>query len=133
MYAKVQDGSVARYPYVFTDFKHDNPRVSFPRTALENESIRNEYSVVEVQRVEKPIQDGYFAEEKTPVLVDGVWRQEWELKEISHSELRKKEYGPVEKQIEFITENGLEAWQARVAEIKAKYPQSGSSNDSPLS
>lgn len=36
---------------------------------------------------------------------------------------RMKEYGSAEKQIEFITENGLEAWQARVASIKEKYPK----------
>ena len=36
---------------------------------------------------------------------------------------RLAEYGLLEEQIEFITENGLEAWQARVAEIKKKYPK----------
>jgi hypothetical protein len=36
---------------------------------------------------------------------------------------RIKEYGSVEKQIEYITENGLDAWQSKVAEIKAKYPK----------
>ena len=33
------------------------------------------------------------------------------------------EYGSLEKQVEFITENGLEAWQTKVAEIKEKYPK----------
>ena len=32
-------------------------------------------------------------------------------------------YGLVNSQIEYITENGLEAWQAHVAEIKAMYPK----------
>jgi len=32
-------------------------------------------------------------------------------------------YGAPESQIEYITENGLEAWQAHVAEIKAMYPK----------
>ena len=36
---------------------------------------------------------------------------------------RIKEYGSIEKQIEFITENGIDAWQTKVAEIKAKYPK----------
>ena len=36
---------------------------------------------------------------------------------------RTKEYGSIIKQIEFITENGLDAWQDKVAEIKAKYPK----------
>jgi len=36
---------------------------------------------------------------------------------------RQKEYGSVEEQIEFITENGLTPWQTKVDEIKAKYPK----------
>ena len=36
---------------------------------------------------------------------------------------RKSEYGSVESQIEFITENGLDAWKTKVDEIKAKYPK----------
>ena len=34
---------------------------------------------------------------------------------------RMAAYGDVYSQIEYITENGLEAWQAHVAEIKAQY------------
>jgi hypothetical protein len=33
------------------------------------------------------------------------------------------EYGSVESQIEFITENGLDAWKTKVDEIKTKYPK----------
>lgn len=36
---------------------------------------------------------------------------------------RQAAYGDVASQIEYITENGLEAWQAHVAAIKAKYPE----------
>ena len=36
---------------------------------------------------------------------------------------RRKEYGPFEDQLEYITEYGLEAWQQKVAEIKTKYPK----------
>jgi orotate phosphoribosyltransferase-like protein len=32
-------------------------------------------------------------------------------------------YGSTAEQIEFITENGLEAWQAKVAKIKNQYPK----------
>lgn len=32
-------------------------------------------------------------------------------------------YGDPMSQLEYITENGLEAWQAHVAEIKKKYPE----------
>jgi len=36
---------------------------------------------------------------------------------------RKKAYGSIESQIEFITENGLDAWTAKVAQIKADNPK----------
>tara|TARA_B100000131_G_C18118977_1_gene612226 strand:- start:1255 stop:1653 length:399 start_codon:yes stop_codon:yes gene_type:complete len=36
---------------------------------------------------------------------------------------RLMEYGPPDKQIEFITENGLDAWKERVSEIKKKFPK----------
>ena len=41
----------------------------------------------------------------------------------TYADKRLKEYGSVNKQIEFITENGLEAWQTRVSEIKTKCPK----------
>lgn len=36
---------------------------------------------------------------------------------------RLNEYGNLKDQVAHITENGLESWQAKVAEIKAKYPK----------
>jgi len=36
---------------------------------------------------------------------------------------RIKEYGSVAEQIEYITENGLDAWQTKVNTIKSKYPK----------
>ena len=36
---------------------------------------------------------------------------------------RKQAYGSIESQIEFITENGLDAWTAKVAQIKADNPK----------
>ena len=36
---------------------------------------------------------------------------------------RIKEYGSIAEQIEYITENGLDAWQIKVAEIKSKFPK----------
>ena len=37
---------------------------------------------------------------------------------------RQNAYGGAESQIEYITENGLEAWQTKVAQIKADNPKS---------
>ena len=36
---------------------------------------------------------------------------------------RKIEYGSVESQIEFITENGIDKWKEKVDAIKKKYPK----------
>jgi hypothetical protein len=36
---------------------------------------------------------------------------------------RIKEYGSIIEQIEYITENGLDAWQSKVNSIKTKYPK----------
>ena len=38
---------------------------------------------------------------------------------------RQKEYGSLAEQLEYITENGLEAWQTKVQEIKTKYKKEG--------
>jgi hypothetical protein len=36
---------------------------------------------------------------------------------------RQKEYGSLAEQLEYITENGLDAWQTKVQSIKTKYPK----------
>jgi len=36
---------------------------------------------------------------------------------------RVEAYGSIIEQIEFITENGLEAWQQKVSDIKAEFPK----------
>jgi hypothetical protein len=41
----------------------------------------------------------------------------------TYKQLRKAEYGSIEEQIEFITENGFEAWQQKVWKIKNQYPK----------
>jgi hypothetical protein len=121
-------------PYSNMELRHDNPNVSFPRNALENPDICSEYGVTKVPKSELPptnVQptekespsDGFLAVEGDPELVGDEWRQTWNYVEISWLDNRTNEYGRVENQIEFITENGLEAWQSRVSEIKAKYPK----------
>ena len=41
----------------------------------------------------------------------------------TYADKRIKEYGSIAEQIEYITENGLDAWQTKVNSIKAKYPK----------
>ena len=122
-------------PYTRIDLRRDNPNVGFPRNALENPDIRADYGIVEVivpkselpptniQPVEPTPPDGFRAVRGAPELVGDEWRQTWNYVEWTWLENRTKEYGHPEEQIEFITENGLEAWQSKVAEIKSKYPK----------
>ena len=83
----------------------------------------SEVNPSEIQPVDMPVQDGYEAEEGTPVLDGDVWKQTWNQVERTWLQNRIFDYGDVSSQIEFITENGLEAWQTKVAEIKANYPK----------
>ena len=43
-------------------------------------------------------------------------RPDWQI-------AREEAYGTTQEQIEYITENGLDAWQAKVAQIKADNPK----------
>ena len=129
-YARVENDSVVEYPFNTALLKKANPNTSFPKQPLEKANVREDYSVVEVVPVSAPESDTHNVVEVTPVNVVGTWTQTWNQTAKSNEELnvvavskRKSEYGLPEKQIEFITENGLGAWQAKVAEIKAKYPK----------
>ena len=77
----------------------------------------------EVEAVEMPIQEGYEAEPKEPALDGDIWKQSWNMRERTWLENRESSYGSAIDQLEFITENGLDAWQSKVSEIKAKYPK----------
>jgi hypothetical protein len=54
-----------------------------------------------------------------------VFEAQAKIIESNQAQVQKRiaEYGSVAEQIEYITENGLNAWQSKVAEIKAKYPK----------
>ena len=129
-YAKVENNQIIKYPYTRADLRSDHPNTSFPKTVLENSDLRSEYGIVEVSPVSAPDSDTYNATEINPVQANGEWTQTWQLSEKSTEETnavvvqkRVSEYGTIESQIEFITENGLEAWQTKVSDIKTKYPK----------
>ena len=129
-YARVENGSVVEYPYTAAMLKQANPNTSFPKNPLGKANVREGYGIVEVVPVSSPESDTHNVSEVTPVNVGGTWTQTWDQTAKSDEELnavavskRESEYGLPEKQLEFITENSLEAWQTKVAEIKAKYPK----------
>lgn len=73
--------------------------------------------------VDEPIIPDHTAESGPPELVGDEWVQTWVQHPDDWYMKRQKAYGTSNDQLEFITENGLEAWVAKVAEIKAKYPK----------
>ena len=131
LYAKVENGSISQYPYSIHSLKKENSNTSFPRTAMDIDSVRSDYGIVEVAELSSPVSETHNVSEGSPELVNGNWSQTWEQTPKTEIELatlvieaRRSEYGPVANQIEFITENGLEPWQARVADINARHPKS---------
>jgi hypothetical protein len=84
----------------------------------------DELTPFDIHEVDQPEQAGFHVLEGDPTWDGEKYVQTWELVEMSPIEKRVIEYGAPELQLEFITENGLEAWQAKVAEIKASYPKS---------
>ena len=85
--------------------------------------VLDELTESDIEDVPAPVQDGYVAEAGEAALDGDVWKHTWSLVENTWLENRILEYGSTQDQLAFITENGLEAWQTKVAEIKAKYPK----------
>lgn len=83
----------------------------------------NEVLDSELVKTPRPEEDWYWAEAGTPEYRDGQWHVVWNSERVDWRTARIQAYGLARDQIEYITENGLEAWQAKVAEIKAKYPK----------
>jgi hypothetical protein len=130
LYAKVENGAVVQYPYSFHNLRKDNPNVSFPKTSMEDEDIRSDYGVVAVVEVGVPSSETHNISEGDLALIGDNWTQVWDQTPKTADELnlevrskRLTDYGSAEDQIEFITENGLEAWQTKVAEIKLRHPK----------
>jgi len=71
--------------------------------------------------------EGQRATVVDPVWDGSQWNRTYTWDNVLYDEARCDAYGSINDQVEFITENGLDAWQTKVAEIKAKYPKSGQS------
>ena len=69
-----------------------------------------------------PTEEGKNTVEILPVHDGSQWNRTYEFQDATWLESRVAEYGSIDKQVEFITENGLDAWQTKVTGIKTKYP-----------
>ena len=69
-YAKIQNGSISKYPYTFFDLKKDNPNVSFPKDFFEREGEFADFNIVKIFVSDKPSKEGWVPVEETPSLKD---------------------------------------------------------------
>lgn len=79
------DNAVVSYPYNIEQIRADNPNTSFPDSFTD--AILQEQKVSVVARSTPPSIDGLVSTitEINPVLVDGVWTQQWKSSQVSQS------------------------------------------------
>lgn len=143
MYAKIENGKVAKYPVYPEEVVAENPDVSFPRQPWSKEVLAA-FNLVEVKRtnVEKFNPDTHYPLEAEPENKNGKWEQRWRILPLPPAEdpvieetsqqkidrirkLRLAAYREASDQLFFEAQRGeihQKVWLDKVAEIKAKYP-----------
>lgn len=84
MYLRIINNEI-NYPYSLKKLREDNPRSSFPSEMTE--SVMNEYNIFEVRQTPKPNDYTKNISEGTPLLVEGVYYQNWEVVDASVEEI----------------------------------------------
>lgn len=87
MYLLIQNGAVAAYPYSFEQLRRDNPGTSFP--AQPTQASLAEWGVFPVVQTQIPASNPLTQTvvEDTPIQIDGVWVQVWEVRSASSQEI----------------------------------------------
>ena len=84
MYLRIINNEI-HYPYSLDVLKVDNPRTSFPSEMTE--SVMNEFDIYEVRQTPKPNDYTKNISEGTPILVEGVYYQNWQFTNATQSEI----------------------------------------------
>ena len=87
MYLRLINNEIT-YPYSLKKLREDNPHTSFPSEMTE--SVMNEYDIFEVRQTPKPSNYTKNILEGTPILVEGVYYQNWEQTDASSSEINAR-------------------------------------------
>lgn len=93
MYIKLKNGNIEKYPYSLNELLRDNPNTSFP--AEIPDSLAAEFEVYPVIPADYPQVDyTKTVVEETPILINGVWHQEYTTVDATESEIaaRKVEW-----------------------------------------
>ena len=139
-YAKINNGQIDVYPYSIGELRRANPNTSFPDSI--SDEILTEYGVVVIVDHPAPSYDRETqkVEQATvPVLENGSWVIGWSIVNFTADELAEKvadlktqqqtkrqaAYYTEADPLFFMSQRGeatVEEWQAKVAEIKARFP-----------
>lgn len=87
MYLRIFNNTII-YPYSLQQLRIDNPRTSFPSEFTE--SVMDEFDIFEVRQTPKPNDYTKNISEGTPILVEGVYYQNWEQTDASSSEINAR-------------------------------------------
>lgn len=90
MYILAPNGTAEKYPYSIGQLRKDNPQTSFPKNP--SDVILASWGVFSVAMVPQPTYDPNTQNirELTPVLVNDVWTQVWEVSEASSEEIEQR-------------------------------------------
>lgn len=84
MYLRIINNEIV-YPYSLKKLKEDNPKTSFPSEITED--IMREFDMFEVRQTPKPNDYTKTISEETPLLVEGVYYQNWVITNSTQSEI----------------------------------------------
>lgn len=90
MYALIENGQVARYPYPIGQFRVDNPNVGLPMSPTSEQLA--EVGMHAVVPMDRPaVSVGEVAEEVLPTFANGVWTQTWAVRPATSAEVSQQE------------------------------------------
>jgi hypothetical protein len=114
MYLRIINNEI-NYPYSLQILREDNPNTSFPTEMTE--SLMGEWDIYEVRQTPKPNNYTKNISEGTPILVDGVYYQNWEQVDASESEITNRLNDKWEEIREFRNQLLLECDWTQLADI----------------
>lgn len=87
MYALIKDGEVLAHPYSITDLIRSRPGTCWPRDGISDERAA-EFGCVKLAPTEAPSFDPATEalDHATPILVDGVWTQQWAVRALTQEQ-----------------------------------------------
>ena len=89
MHVLVSNGNVEKYPYTIGNLRKDNPNTSFPKNP--SDELLESFGMFRVAKVDRPEYDHTKnIAEGTPVQVNGVWTQVWNVTDATAEEIAER-------------------------------------------